>query len=235
VKRTLLERIAGSQRRKYAVVLLRALDSGSQWLFDPQDHEHSSEVPEALRPICAAALRRDGASVVEVEGAKYLVQTLSPPHRLIVVGAVHIAQILLPMAQAAGFAGTLIDPRPAFASVDRFPGVDVFDQWPQDAMNELALDDRTAVVTLSHDPKIDEPALAAALNSEAFYIGALGSRRNHAGRRDRLAALGFSPEIIDRIHAPVGLDLGGRAPAEIAVAILAQIIQTRYRGTASAD
>jgi xanthine dehydrogenase accessory factor len=217
-------------------VLLRCLDTPDQWLIDSAtDLASIAGISDNLRAACEAALKRDGASVIESDGKAYLIQTLSPPYRLIVIGAVHIAQALIPMAQTTGYATTLIDPRPAFASPERFPGVEIFSDWPQAVIPRLALTSRSALVTLSHDPKIDEPALAAALNSEAFFIGALGSRKNHAGRLERLAALGFDAATLQRIAGPVGLNLGGRSPAEIAVAILAQIIQARYQGTAPAS
>ena len=218
-----------AQAEKRPIVLLRSLDSDEHWLLDPSEAQDSLEsLSEALRARCHEALTHDGASVFESDGSRYLIQTISPPYRLIVIGAVHIAQALIPMAQAAGFSVTLIDPRPAFATPQRFPDVEILNTWPQDVMDKLSLSSRTAVVTLSHDPKIDEPALAAALGSDAFYIGALGSKRNHAGRLERLNALGFDSTTLKRIAGPVGLNLGGRAPAEIAVSILAQIIQARY-------
>ena len=148
----------------------------------------------------------------------------NPPLRLIVVGAAHIAQALIPMARMAGFDPTLIDPRGAFATPARFPGVTIFDDYPDEVLPDLDLDARTAVVTLSHDPKIDDPAIEASLGSEVFYLGCLGSTRTHAKRVDRLTARGFTPDQIARIHAPVGLDIGAMTPAEIAVAILAQLI-----------
>lgn len=235
MKSELLQAAVLAQADKRAIVLVRSLDSPDQWLIDPaREAVASTGVPEALRDACVAALKRDGASVIEVDGRSYLLQTLSPPYRLVVVGAVHIAQALIPMAIAAGYSAVLIDPRAAFATPARFPGVAIMNAWPQDVMDDLALTSRSAVVTLSHDPKIDEPALAGALRSEAFFIGALGSRRNHAGRLERLAALGFDAKTLERIAGPVGLDLGGRAPAEIAVAILAQIINVRYRGSSAA-
>lgn len=154
-----------------------------------------------------------------------------PAPRLLIVGAVHIAQALAPMATMAGFDVTVIDPRRAFASEARFPDIALTDEWPDDALNRLVPDAQTAVVTLSHDPKIDDPALAVALASPAFYIGSLGSKRTHEKRIARLTDLGLADQI-DRIHAPVGLDLGGRYPSEIAVAILGEIIRVRYRGKA---
>ncbi|HHI71389.1 MAG TPA: XdhC/CoxI family protein, partial [Rhodobacteraceae bacterium] len=150
----------------------------------------------------------------------------NPPLKLIVVGAVHITQPLLVMARLAGYDPVLVDPRAAFGSKARFPNEDIIDDWPDEALKAQGLDARTAVVTLSHDPKIDDPALTVALRSDAFYIGSLGSTRTHAKRVDRLKAAGFSDAEIARIHAPVGLDIGSKSPAEIALSIMAQITDT---------
>ncbi len=150
----------------------------------------------------------------------------NPPLRLIVVGAVHIAQPLLTIARTCGYAPTLIDPRGAFGSADRFPGETILDDWPDEALAVLSPDARTAIVTLTHDPKLDDPAIQAALRSPAFYLGCLGSKKTHAKRLDRLTAAGFTPDQIARIHAPVGLDIGAKTPAEIAVSVMAQITQT---------
>lgn len=150
----------------------------------------------------------------------------NPPPRLIVVGAVHIAQVLLPMARLAGYATVLIDPRAVFASAARFPDETIVLDWPDAALAALGLDARTAVVTLSHDAKLDDPAIIASLGADVFYLGCLGSTRTHAKRLDRLRAAGLSAQQLDRIHAPVGLDIGARSPAEIALAILAQITLT---------
>lgn len=154
----------------------------------------------------------------------------NPPLRLIVVGAVHIAQPLLAMARLAGLAPTLVDPRAAFASAARFPGETILQDWPDEALAGLALDARTAVVTLTHDPKLDDPAIRVALRSPVFYLGCLGSKKTHARRVERLAAEGFTPQEIARIHAPVGLSIGAATPAEIAVSILAQVVQVLRQG-----
>lgn len=154
----------------------------------------------------------------------------NPPLRLIVVGAVHIAQALLPMARLAGLDPTVIDPRGAFGSDTRFPGETILDDWPDEAMAALAPDARTAVVTLTHDPKLDDPAILAALGSDCFYLGCLGSSRTHAKRLDRLRAAGVTDAAIARIHAPVGLNIGAKTPAEIAVSVLAQIVQRLRQG-----
>ena len=147
-----------------------------------------------------------------------------PPRRVVIVGGVHITQFLAPMARQAGYDVAIIDPRAVFSAADRFPGSDCLTAWPDEAMAELGLDTRTAVVTLTHDPKIDDPGLQAALASDAFYIGCLGSRRTHAARCERLTDAGFSEADLARLHGPVGLDIGARTPAEIAVSILAQMI-----------
>jgi xanthine dehydrogenase accessory factor len=152
----------------------------------------------------------------------------NPPLKMIIIGAVHIAQCLVPMAQLAGYQVVVVDPRRRFATTQRFADVEMLTEWPQTALAKLNLDRRTAVVTLTHDPKLDDPALHIALNSPAFYIGSLGSRRTHAARLKRLVRAGFREAELERLHAPVGLPLGGRSPAEIAVAILAQLIQVRY-------
>jgi xanthine dehydrogenase accessory factor len=235
VRAELLKAVVRARAENRPVVLVRALDSAERWLIDADGRADAGGLPSVVLEQCRLALRRDGASTIEAGGRQYLLQTLSRPYRLIVVGAVHIAQALIPMARQAGYETLLIDPRPAFASADRFPGTEVRNDWPQDVMPGLMLDSRASVVTLSHDPKIDEPALAAALESEAFYIGALGSKKNHANRIARLAERGFGPDSLARIAGPIGLPLGGRAPAEIAVAILAQIIQARYRLAAGED
>jgi xanthine dehydrogenase accessory factor len=174
-------------------------------------------------PATDARLRSD-RSGPEEDGRFIAVH--NPPLRLIVVGAVHIAQPLLTMARECGYACTLIDPRAAFGSSSRFPGQVILDDWPDDALATLAPDTRTAIVTLTHDPKLDDPALRFALEAPVFYIGALGSKKTHAKRLDRLTEAGFTPDQIARIHAPVGLDIGARTPAEIAISILAQITQT---------
>ncbi|MDI3334963.1 XdhC family protein [Defluviimonas aestuarii] len=164
-----------------------------------------------------------------VEGDEF-VHIHNPPLRMIVVGAVHIAQALLPMARACGYDPVLIDPREAFGSDARFPGEVISHDWPDEAMAAVGLDQRTAVVTLTHDPKLDDPAIVAALRSDVFYLGCLGSTRTHAKRVARLEEAGFSATEIARIHAPVGADIGAKSPAEIAVSIMAEITQVLRRG-----
>lgn len=180
-----------------------------------------------LRPgedAAADARFRSDRSGMEEDGRFIAVH--NPPLRLIVVGAVHIAQPLLAIARSCGYAPTLIDPRAAFGSAERFPGETILDDWPDEALDKLRPDARTAIVTLTHDPKLDDPAIRAALASPAFYLGCLGSSRTHAKRVERLRAAGFPEATIARIHAPVGLDIGAKTPAEIAVSILAEITAT---------
>lgn len=176
----------------------------------------------ALRRNAYADRLRMDRSGFEEDGQTF-VAVHNPPLRLIVVGAVHIAQALVPMARIAGYDPIIIDPREAFASKSRFPGEKLLTDWPDEAVASIGLDARTAVVLLTHDPKLDDPALQAALNSDVFYIGALGSSRTHAKRVQRMTEAGFSTEQLQRIHGPIGLDIGAAGPAEIAVAIIAQM------------
>ena len=183
-----------------------------------------------LAPLAEFAERfRMDRSGVEEDGRTF-VHVHNPPLRMLVVGAVHIAQALVPMARIAGHDVTVIDPRPAFGAAARFPDTDIVEEWPDEALEALGLDARTAVVTLTHDPKLDDPAIRAALASEVYYLGCLGSTRTHAKRVARLAEAGFSQEQIARIHAPVGLDIGARGPGEIAVSVLAEVTQRLRRG-----
>jgi len=166
---------------------------------------------------------------VEDDGRTF-VAVHNPPLRLVIVGAVHIAQALVPMARIAGYDPIIIDPRAAFGSEARFPGERLISDWPDDALNDFGLDARTALVLLTHDPKLDDPALHIALKSNVFYIGALGSTRTHAKRVSRLQEAGFTAADIARINGPVGLDIGAASPAEIAVSILAQLVHALRRG-----
>jgi xanthine dehydrogenase accessory factor len=179
-------------------------------------------------PLWGAASERMVSDRSGFEGDWFL-GVHNPPLRLAVVGGVHIAQALVPMAAIAGYDVVVIDPREAFASAARFPGATLLNDWPDAALAGFGLDGRTAVVTLTHDPKLDDPAIAAALRSDAFYIGCLGSSRTHAKRVERLGAAGFAPAEIARLHAPVGADIGAKSPAEIAVSILAQLTERLRR------
>ena len=182
---------------------------------------------DPLADAIAARMRADRSGMEE---GVWFVAIHNPGLRLVVVGAVHIAQPLVQMARACGYDCTLIDPRETFGSAARFPGERILDDWPDEALAALGPDARTAVVTLTHDPKLDDPAIRAALASNVFYLGCLGSTRTHAKRLDRLAAAGFAPAQIARIHAPVGLNIGAKSPAEIAISIMAQITQVLRQG-----
>jgi xanthine dehydrogenase accessory factor len=230
MKRDYLERILAAQAQKRPIAVATRLADGAQSLCEGATS--TGEVAlSAEQLVEARALLAAGrsAALATSEGEIFL-RSYAPPPKLLVVGAVHIAQFLAPMAALAGFEVIVIDPRRAFATEARFPGVTLVTEWPGPALARIGLDEHTAMVTLTHDPKLDDPALCAALQSPVFYIGALGSTRTHAKRIERLREHGLA-EIASRIHAPVGLDLGGRAAAEIAVSVLAQVIQERYRGS----
>jgi xanthine dehydrogenase accessory factor len=181
------------------------------------------EGPDPLAEAAREALRTDVARTVEDARGTWLVRPYAPPLRLVVVGAVHVAGPLSTMARAVGYRVVVVDPRAAFATVERFPDDELRRDWPDEALRALAPDARTAVVTLTHDPKLDDPALREALRTPAFYVGALGSRRTHAARLERLGAAGVPASELTRIHGPVGLAIGARSPAEIAVSILAEM------------
>jgi xanthine dehydrogenase accessory factor len=214
-----------AKRDKQPVVLATRLPDGAQQLLPD---------PAALADLNAAAeaaLRDDESGTVKIGGTNWFLHAHNPPLRLIVVGAVHIAQALVPFATQCGFAITVVDPRRSFASDDRFPNVTVSTAWPDEAMDELRPDSRTAVVTLTHDPKLDDPALDRALKSPAFYIGSLGSRRTHAARLKRLRELGHGDNALQRIQGPVGLNIEAVTAPEIALSIIAELVAVR-RGAA---
>ena len=208
MNRDTLDRLRAARRNRENVTLVTDLVTGAQ-------------------RFAAEATGTDRTGVVESESGESFVQSFAPPPRLVVVGAVHISQKLVPLAQLADFAVSVIDPREAFATAERFPGVDLLHAWPDRALADCVPDAATAIVTLSHDPKFDDPALTAALRSPAFYIGALGSQKTHGRRLDRLRAAGFDDAALKRIRAPVGLPLGAVSPGEIAVSIVAEIVAAR--------
>jgi xanthine dehydrogenase accessory factor len=226
VKADFLARLQAAQGAARPVAVLTRLSDGTQFLY-PDDN-----VPQPLVHAAMSALDADKAGNLTVDADEWFIHPYNPPLRLIVVGAVHVAQALVPMAAGLGFAVTVVDPRGAFATQERFgAGVALRDEWPDDAMRALVPDTRTAVVTLTHDPKLDDPALEVALRSPAFYVGALGSRKTHAKRLDRLREAGLDDGAMARIAAPVGLNIGAVTAPEIALSILAQIV-ARRRGAA---
>lgn len=179
-----------------------------------------------LGELLAKAFRTGQSGTVEAEGRNFFVNVHLPQPRLVVIGAVHISQALAPMARIAGFPVEIIDPRTAFATAERFADVSLAAEWPEDVLKDKPLDAYTALAALTHDPKIDDFPLKSALEAGCFYVGALGSRKTHAKRMERLIESGLGASLVERIHAPIGLDIGASSPAEIAVAVLAQVIQS---------
>lgn len=220
MKAATLKQILADKAAKRTVVLATDLASGDERLIYPLE-----DGADPLKDDAATAARADKSGVVEAGGTTTFLHVFNPPLRLIIVGAVHIAQPLAKMAAMTGYDVTVVDPRAAFASEERFPGVTTITEWPDDAMKTLRPDARTAIVTLTHDPKIDDPALEVALKSDAFYIGSLGSKKTHNARLHRLGKAGFGEAETARINGPVGLAIGAKSPAEIAVAVLAQITE----------
>ncbi|MCJ8142921.1 XdhC family protein [Ancylobacter sp. A5.8] len=216
-----LEALNAERASRRAVLLVTELASGRQRLVTPE------QAPaDPLADPMAEALRTGRSAMVEQGGERLFLSVQLPAPRLVITGAVHISQALAPMAALTGLDVVIIDPRSAFATPERFPAVDLRAQWPDEALPGLALDAFTAFAALTHDPKIDDPALEEALRRGCFYVGALGSRKTHAARLERLAARGLAGETLARIHAPIGLDIGAATPAEIAVSILAQVVGT---------
>jgi len=222
VKRAILDAIVAARAERRPIVRLVSLERGDERLVsDPS--ELGPDADEALARAVADAFVEDEGGLVETAGGPVFVQPFIPPPRLAIVGAVHIAQSLAVFARDLGYAVVVIDPREGFLTEARFPGVEISHAWPDAALDAFGLDARSAVVTLSHDSKLDDPALHASLRSNCFYIGALGSQRTQAKRRARLAEAGFDAAAIARIHGPVGLDIGAANPAEIALSIAAQL------------
>lgn len=221
MKLSLLASLRAARAAGRPVVLLTRLSDGQQCLWPDE------ALPGTLAEAAQSALDSDRTANLDMAGEAWFLQPHNPALRMIIVGAVHVAQALTPMAAGMGFAVTIVDPRRAFATAERFSGAALNHEWPDEAMQALAPDTRTAIVTLTHDPKLDDPALDVALKSPAFYIGALGSRRTHAKRLDRLKEMGHGDAAIARIAAPVGLDIGAVTAPEIALSILAQVVARR--------
>jgi xanthine dehydrogenase accessory factor len=227
MKPAILEAVLEARAAGVPVVLATHLPGGEQALIfaDKQIGEL------VLHPVGLAEARRlltgDVSRTIESERGRVFLHVLGPPPRLVIVGAVHIAEPLARMAERADYTVILIDPRQAFAKRQEFVGFNVVCEWPDEALAKLNPDENTAIVTLTHDPKLDDPALRIALHSRAFYIGSLGSRKTQEARLARLHAAGFTAEEVSRIHGPIGLPIGARSPAEIAVSILAQLIEVR--------
>jgi xanthine dehydrogenase accessory factor len=216
---SLLSDLNAERAARRAAVLVTDVASGEQRIV------REAEVGgDPLAQDLQESLRRGKSGLVERDDRQFFLTVQTPPVRLVVIGAVHISQALAPMAKDLDLDVTIIDPRTAFATPERFPDAPVLAEWPDAVLPEIGIDQYTAVVALTHDPKIDDPALTAALGSECFYIGALGSRKTHERRVQRLTASGFTEADLARIHAPIGLDIGAVSPAEIAISILAEIV-----------
>lgn len=217
MKRETLDALNQARVAGRAIVRASDLKTGDETLIDPVTDRSS------LGVAAAEAARADQSRTIEIEGRTWFLSVYNPPLDLAIVGAVHIAQPLARMATLAGYNLRIIDPRTAFASIERFPGVALSHDWPDEALEKTPLGFRSALVALTHDPKLDDPALQAALASPCFYIGALGSKKTHAARLVRLRDHGLSEETLARIRGPIGLAIGAKSPAEIAVSILAEM------------
>jgi len=224
-----LTALQDARAKRRAVTLATRLSDATEALVYRDEVNGALAGDAAIVAAARRAMEIGKSETVDVGGQKIFLNVYVPPPRLIIVGAVHIAQALAPMATMLEFDVTVVDPRGAWATSQRFPGVKVIKDWADEAFQEMGLDVSTAIVTLTHDPKLDDPALESALKSDVFYVGALGSRRTHAKRKERLAEVGITDEMFARIHGPVGLNIGAKSPAEIAVSILGQIIEVRAR------
>jgi xanthine dehydrogenase accessory factor len=218
MKLEILRALNAERAARRAAVVVTDVTSGEQRLVK------AAEVArDPLKDVIEKQIRRGNSAMVETPAGKVFLTVHVPPSQLVITGAVHISQALAPMARLVGYDVTIVDPRTAFASIERFPDVKVIAEWPDVALPPLGVDRYTAFVALTHDPKIDDPALTHALARDCFYIGALGSKKTHARRIERLKAQGLSDDALARIHAPIGLAIGAVSPAEIAVAIMGEI------------
>jgi len=225
MKRETLIELNAARRAGRPVIRAVNLKSGAELLISVGDSS-------PLGAAATIAARSDQSGPLNFAGESWFLTVYNPPLDLAVVGAVHIAQPLSVMAQLAGYNVRIIDPRTSFATVERFPGITISHDWPDQALEKAPLGPRSALVALTHDPKLDDPALTAALRSDCFYVGALGSRKTQSGRRERLKQHGFSDSVLNRIHGPIGLAIGAKSPAEIAIAILAEMTQELRMGGA---
>jgi xanthine dehydrogenase accessory factor len=216
-----LAALNGERAARRATVLVTEMAGGAQRLIKAADI-----AADPLAEFLDKQLRMGKSGMVEAAGTQYFLTVQAPHPRIVVTGAVHISQAMAPMAKLLDLDVVIIDPRTAFATAERFPDVTLLTEWPDEAIKGVGLDAYTAFVALTHDPKIDDPGLEAALRSDCFYVGALGSRKTHGRRLERLTAVGFDQAATARIHAPIGLDIGAVSPAEIALSILGEIVNT---------
>ena len=221
---SLLQGLNAERAARRAAIVVTEIATGAQRLV-----RESEVAGDPLSEALGAAFRSGKSGMVKTDGGEVFLNVHVPPARIVVIGAVHISQALAPMARLAGFDLEIVDPRTAFATPERFPDVALAAEWPEDVLKRRPLDAYTALVALTHDPKIDDLPLLAALAAGCFYVGALGSRKTHAGRLARLEAAGAAPAALARIEAPIGLDIGASTPAEIAVAVLGSVIAALRR------
>ena len=225
MKREILESLVTAQKMRLAMAVVTDLQSGAQRLV-----RRENAADDFFAPILDKAFRFDKSGVEQTDRGEVFISVHNPRLRMVIIGAVHIAQNVIPMAEAAGYDVTVIDPRGAFATGARFPSVTLFDQWPDEILPRLDLDSRTALLALTHDPKIDDPALDLALKSEVFYIGALGSKKTQSSRRERMLERGFDEADLSRIHGPIGLAIGAVGAPEIAISIMAEMTRVLRLG-----
>tara|TARA_Y100000588_G_C14264160_1_gene929030 strand:+ start:1391 stop:2089 length:699 start_codon:yes stop_codon:yes gene_type:complete len=221
MKRNTLDNILKAEAAKIPIAIVTRIIDGAQVIIKEYSPSEELEIAEHQLDEIISCIKDNKSRLISND--ELFVHVLNPPLRLIIIGAVHISQALAPMATVAGYDVFVVDPRGSFATESRFPDTKVVDDWPDDALMKLSPDTRTAVVTLTHDPKLDDPALEVALKGPAFYIASLGSRRTHAQRLTRLREKGFTDDMLQRIHGPAGLDIGAISPSEIAISILAQL------------
>lgn len=222
MKRADIERLKEAVANREPMALVTWLESGEQKLLrHPGTVDMASDIELSL--TLSDAFNKDSSTIATIDGDEVFIKIYNPPLRMIIIGAVHIAQALIPMARQLGYEPIVIDPRTAFASEERFAGVKRDTRWPDEALADIGVDTRTAFIALTHDPKIDDPALKIALDAHPFYIGALGGKRTNQKRIDRLTAAGISTDKLARINAPVGLDIGAMGAPEIAVSIIAEV------------
>ena len=217
-----LNLVLSEKNNRNVIIVATELESGQQIILSNNDK--NNQIYIAAKTI----IKQGKSNVIHIDNQRWFINISLPPLRLVTVGAVHIAQPLAEIATIAGYEVTIIDPRAAFANTTRFPNINIVNEWPEEALIDFKIDNRTAVVTLTHDPKLDDSALYAALSSNAFYIGSLGSKKTHNARVERLKIAGYNENVIKKIHGPVGLSIGAKSPQEIAISIMSELIMSRH-------
>ena len=225
MKDTTLDTLLLKKNNRQKIIFGTEIQTGKQLFLDSNSKNTlDKKILNASKKILA-----DGKSgIIDINKSLWFINISLPPLRLVIVGAVHIAQPLAKIASTIGYEVSIIDPRSAFANDKRFPNIKIIKDWPEEALEDFNIDNRTAVVTLTHDPKLDDAALSAALKSNAFYIGSLGSKKTHNARIQRLKMANFNDKDINKIHGPIGLSIGAKSPEEIAVSIISEIVATLH-------